>query len=116
MREWITYNRKTGKIPVIEDKPPFILSHLKNNPLQEYHGATYDMSQPQCNERVHRLSGIPCRTLKTLGELPDRNHSEVKYLTEQCEDILPDGIKRPLERLQDEDRQKSCYGGKKLIT
>ncbi|OAV63796.1 hypothetical protein Barb6XT_03043 [Bacteroidales bacterium Barb6XT] len=113
MRERITYNRKTGKIPLIEDKLLFILSYLKNNPLQEYHGAAYNMSQPQCNERVHRLSGIRCRTLKTLGKLPDRNHLRVNYLTGQCEDILPDGTERPVERLQDEDRQKSCYSGKK---
>ncbi|OAV64174.1 hypothetical protein Barb6_03359 [Bacteroidales bacterium Barb6] len=116
MRERITYNRKTGKIPMIEDKLLFILSYLKNNPLQEYHGATYNMSQPQCNEWVHLLSDILCRTLKTLGELPDRNHLRVNYLTGQCEDILPDGTERPVERPQDEDRQKSCYGGKKLIT
>ncbi|OAV64396.1 hypothetical protein Barb6_03267 [Bacteroidales bacterium Barb6] len=62
------------------------------------------MSQPPCNERVHRLSGILCRTLKTLGKLPDRNHSGVKYLTEQCKDILLDGTERPVERPQDEDR------------
>ncbi|OAV64042.1 hypothetical protein Barb6XT_02951 [Bacteroidales bacterium Barb6XT] len=36
MRERITYNRKTGKISLIEDKLLFILSYLKNNPLQEY--------------------------------------------------------------------------------
>ncbi|OAV73933.1 hypothetical protein Barb7_02658 [Bacteroidales bacterium Barb7] len=113
MRERITYNRKTSEIPLIEDKLLFILSYLKNNPLQEYHGATYNMSQPQCNEWVHLLSDILCRTLKTLGKLPDRNHLRVKYLTGQCEDILLDGTERSIERPQDQDRQKSCYSGKK---
>ncbi|OAV67870.1 hypothetical protein Barb6XT_01276 [Bacteroidales bacterium Barb6XT] len=74
IRERITYNRKTGKIPLIEDKLLFILSYLKNNPLQEYHGAACNMSQPQCNKRICLLPDILCRTLKTLGELPDRNH------------------------------------------
>lgn len=109
----ISYNRRNSKIPLIKDKLLFILSYLKNNPLQEYHGATYGMSQPQCNQWVHLLSEILLKTLKTLGELPDRNHLRVKYLTEQCQDLLLDGTERPIERPQDTDRQKSCYSGKK---
>ena len=112
-RQRISYNRKTSKIPLTKDKLLFILSYLKNNPLQEYHGATYDMTQPQCNRWVHLLSEILLKTLKTLGELPDRNHLRVKYLTEQCSDLLLDGTERPIERPQESDRQKSCYSGKK---
>ena len=33
VRQRISYNRKTGKIPLISDKLLFILSYLKNNPL-----------------------------------------------------------------------------------
>jgi hypothetical protein len=113
LRERISYNRKTSKIPQIEDKLLFILSYLKNNPLQEYHGATYSMTQPQCNEWVHLLSDTLVKTLKTLGELPDRNHLRVQYIACQCENILLDGTERPIERPQDTDRQKSCYSGKK---
>lgn len=112
-RERISYNRKSGKIPLIGDKLLFILSYLKNNPLQEYHGATYNMTQPQCNEWVHLLSDILVKTLKTLGELPDRNHLRVQYITSQCDNILLDGTERPIERPQDTDKQKSCYSGKK---
>ncbi len=79
-RQRVSYNRKTNKIPLTKDKLLFILSYLKNNPLQEYHGATYDMTQPQCNRWVHLLSEILLETLKTLGELPDRNHLKVKHL------------------------------------
>ena len=100
----IYYNRKTSQLPSINDKLLFVLSYLKNNPLQEYHGATYGMTQPQCNEWIHRLSDILLKTLKTLGELPDRNHLRVKYLTEQCQDLLLDGTERPIERPQDTDR------------
>ena len=112
-RERISYNRKSSQLPLISDKLLFILSYLKNNPLQEYHGATYSMTQPQCNEWVHRLSDILLKTLKTLGELPDRNHLRVQYLLDRCEDVLLDGTERPIERPLDEDRQKSCYSGKK---
>jgi hypothetical protein len=113
LRLRLSYNRKTSQLPLISDKLLFILSYLKNNPLQEYHGATYGMTQPQCNVWVHLLSEILRKTLKTLGELPDRNHLRVQYLLEQCEDIFLDGTERPIERPQDEDRQKSCYSGKK---
>jgi len=113
LRVRLSYNRKTSQLPLISDKLLFILSYLKNNPLQEYHGATYGMTQPQCNVWVHLLSEILRKTLKTLGELPDRNHLRVQYLLEQCEDIFLDGTERPIERPQDEDRQKTCYSGKK---
>jgi hypothetical protein len=113
LRERISFNRKTSQLPLITDKLLFILSYLKNNPLQEYHGATYGMTQPQCNEWVHRLCDILHKTLKTLGELPDRNHLRVQYLLEQCQDVLLDGTERPIERPANEDRQKSCYSGKK---
>ena len=35
LRERISYGRVTGKLPMIGDKLLFILSFLKNNPLQE---------------------------------------------------------------------------------
>jgi len=80
LRERISYGRKTSKLPMIGDKLLFILSYLKNNPLQEYHGATFGMTQPQCNEWVHLLSNILVKTLKTLGELPDRNSLRMEHL------------------------------------
>ena len=109
----ISYGRKSSQLPCITDKLLFILSYMKNNPLQDYHATMFDMTQPQCNVWIHRLSDILQKTLKTLGELPDRNHLRVKYLAEQCENVLLDGTERPIERPQDCDRQKSCYSRKK---
>ncbi len=71
------------------------------------------MTQPLCNEWVHRLSEILLKSLKTLEELPDRNHLRVKYLAGQCGDILLDGTERPVELPRDPERQKSRYSGKK---
>lgn len=73
----------------------------------------FDMTQPQCNEWIHCLSDILVRILKTLGELPDRNHLRVKYQAEKCNNILLDRTERPIERPQDSDWQKSVYSGKK---
>jgi hypothetical protein len=104
----ISYGRKSSLLPYITDKLLFI-----NNPLQDYHAALFDMTQPQCNKWIHLLSDILLKALKTLGELPDRNHLRVQYLLDKCEYVLLDGTERPIERPQDEDRQKSCYSGKK---
>lgn len=113
VRQRISYGRKTGKIPLTGDKLLFILSYLKNNPLQEYHGATFGMTQPQCNNRVHLLSDILVKTLKTLSELPERNSVRMQYVLQSCRDVLLDGTERPVQRPQAADRQKSCYSGKK---
>ena len=87
-RERISYNRVNSKIPKIGDKLMFILSYLKNNPLQEYHGATFKMTQPQCNDRIHLLVEILRKTLKNLGALPDRNYERVKYIAQKFENVL----------------------------
>jgi hypothetical protein len=107
VRQRISYNRKTSKIPMIGDKLLFILSYLKNNPLQEYHGACFGMTQPQCNDWIHLLSDILVKTLKSLGELPERNSPRLQYVLQTCENLLLDGTKRPIQRPQAPDRQKS---------
>ena len=104
VRQRISYNRKTSKIPLIGDKLLFILSYLKNNPLQEYHGATFGMTQPQCNNWVHLLSKILVKTFKNLGELPDRNSLRMQYVLQACQEVLLDGTERPIQRPQAEDR------------
>jgi hypothetical protein len=111
----ISYSRKNSKIPQNGDKLLFILSYLKNSPLQEYHGATFKMTRPQCNDRIHLPVEILRRTLKNPGELPDRNYERVKYIARKIENVLLDGTERPVQRPQASDRQKSCYSGKKLI-
>jgi len=113
LRERISYGRVTGKLSMIEDKLFFILSYLKNNPLQEYHGATFGMTQPQCNEWIHLLSDILVKTLKSLGVLPDRNSLRMEHVLAGCQNVLLDGTERPIQRPMEEDRQKSCYSGKK---
>jgi hypothetical protein len=89
---------------------------LKNNPLQEYHGNCFDMTQPKCNKWVLLLSNILVKTLKTLGELPDRNSARMQFVLQRCQDILLDGTERSIQRPQAKDRQESCYSsGKKNL-
>jgi hypothetical protein len=46
VRERISYGRGSSLLPMIGDKLLFILSCLQNSPLQEYHGATFGMTNP----------------------------------------------------------------------
>lgn len=87
--------------------------YLKTNPLQELHAIQFDMTQPQANKWIHLLSEILKRTLKTLGELPDRNSKRLIHILKGCEDVLLDGTERPIQRPINEDRQSACYSGKK---
>lgn len=71
------------------------------------------MIQPQANRWIHILCEILRRTLKTLGELPDRNSKRLIHILKECDDMLLDGMERPIQRPGDEDRQSACYSGKK---
>ena len=107
------YRRKTSVLPLAEDKLLFILSYLKNNPLQEYHAAMFGLNQPQCNLWIHLLKEILLKTLKSLRELPERNCLRVAQILQAYDHVLLDGTERPIQRPQASERQKSCYSGKK---
>ncbi|MEI6751969.1 MAG: transposase family protein [Paludibacter sp.] len=42
----------------------FILSYIKNNPLQQAHAASFNMNQPQANLWIHLLKKILNTTLE----------------------------------------------------
>lgn len=111
-RQLISYNRKTIQLPLIEDKLLFILVYLKTNPLQEVQAVHYEMTQPQANFWIHLLAEILSKTLRTLGELPDRNSKRVVHLLSECESVLLDGTERPIVYPCQDDQQVSCYSGK----
>lgn len=109
VRQRISYNSVVSD----QDKMFFILVYLKINPLQELHAIQFEMTQPQANRWIHLLSEILRRTLKTLGELPDRNSKRLIHILQGCEEVLLDGTERPIQRPLDEDWQSACYSGKK---
>lgn len=112
-RQRISYNRKSSNLPMPGDKLLFILSYLKNNPLQEYHGATFGLTQPQCNVWIHLLSMILEKTLRNLQQLPDGNGQRMYQKLRNIQDVFLDGTERPVQRPQADDVQKSRYSGKK---
>ena len=100
-------------LPIVADKLLFILSYLKNNPLQDYHAASFGMTQPQANKLIHLFTDILIKTLKRLNELPEENTLRLSHSLKYYSDILLDGTERPIERSQDDELQRECYSGKK---
>jgi len=113
IRQRRTFTRKNTILPKIEDKLMFLLIYLKTNPLQEHHAASFGMTQSQANQLIHLLSSLLRKTLKNLGELPERNEHRVIHVLKSCDDLLIDGVERPIQRPQASDLQKACYSGKK---
>ena len=114
-RQRKSYSRTDSILPKVSDKLFFVLIYLKTNPLQEQHAASFQMTQPQANILILLLSDILRKTLKQLGELPERYEYRVKHVIASCEDVLLDGVERPIQRPQASDLQKASYSGKKLI-
>jgi hypothetical protein len=113
LRQRRTFTRKDTVLPKMADKLMFLQIYLKTNPLQEHHAASFGITQSQSNQLIHLLSDLFRKTLKNLGELPERNEYRIQYVLKSCEDVLIDGVERPIQRPQASDLQKACYSGEK---
>src|SRR6476469_2520492 len=105
--------RKDGKLESSQDQLLFILHYLKSNALQEHHGATYDMSQPQANLWIHLLLMLLRKTLKNAGELPERRAGKIKELLSQTDQVFMNGTERDIQRPGGFEEKKEHYSGKK---
>jgi hypothetical protein len=119
-RAFVIY--KNSPLPTIEERLFFILIYLKNNPLQEYHAACFDMDLKHCNMFIHRLHHILDRCLADAQVMPAESWQALQKLlknqTGDCENreppvFLHDGTEREIPRPVDDDEQKEHYSGKK---
>ena len=69
-RRYSTYN--SCPLPTIVDKLLFILSYLKQNPIQEVQGQLFGMSQSNANTWIHLLHPVLNQTLADQELLPAR--------------------------------------------
>jgi hypothetical protein len=99
-----------------EDMLLFLLSYLKNNPLQEYHAALFGMTQPQANVRIGLLTGWLHTSLERLGELPPANQQQFDRAVSEATELLLDGTERPIPRSVDYQTQEEHFNGKKSGT
>lgn len=75
----------TSPLPTPEDRLLFILSYLKQNPTQSYHGQLFALPQCKVNQWVHVLFPILRSTLRTSGDAPTRSQ---QALAEQLDTVL----------------------------
>lgn len=102
----------------VEQKLLFILFYLKTYPLQEVLGHLFGLSQGQANEWIHRLSGVLKEALSQRGDGPSRLPAEMlqRLAQEELQDFGIDGTERPIQRPQEDERQRQHYSGKKRRT
>jgi hypothetical protein len=99
-----------------EDMLLFLLSYLKNNPLQQYHAALFGMTQPQANVRLGILTGWLHTSLARLGELPATDQQHFDRAVTEATELLLDGTERPIPRSTDYQTQQEHFSGKKSGT
>ncbi len=112
-RERSLSEKESGPLPTIEDKLLFICSYLKTYPIQELHGAIFDMEQSHANVWIHRLAEFLLKTLERLRHVPERNAQALDHLLQGCERLYLDGTERPVQRNSDEEEQEKDFSGKK---
>jgi len=116
-RSFVIY--KNSPLPTVADRLFFLLVYLKNNPLQEYHAACFDMDQKHCNRFIHVLYRIFEQCLRDAEVMPAETQKDFEALLKEqsSEDFIPillhDGTEREIPRPVDWDEQQENYSGKK---
>ena len=77
-RRYSTYGN--CPLPTIADKLLFILTYVKQNPIQEVQGQLFGMSQSNANKWIHLLHAVLNRALADQELLPARNADALAVL------------------------------------
>jgi hypothetical protein len=86
-RRYSTYD--TSPLPTMADKLLFILTYLKQNPIQEVQGQLFGMSQSNANKWLHLLHTVLNQALAHQDLLPARTAAELATLlaSKQTKDV-----------------------------
>lgn len=107
-------NKLTHTLPSVAEKLFFLLSYLKNYPLQQFQAASFDISQGKVSQWVKVLHPLLQKSLKELGALPERRGEALASILAKYdgEAFTMDAAERSIERAQDDDNQQDHYSGK----
>lgn len=109
-RPYVAY--RNSPLRTSGEKLFFILSFLKNNPLQEVQGALFGMTQPKANLWLHCLTPVLLETFTALGEVPARTPEALLLRCKGQTLFMHDGVERPIPRPLDPEMQRLFYSGK----
>src|SRR6266511_977438 len=86
-RRYSSYDN--SPLPTMADKLLFILTYLKQNPIQEVQGQLFGMSQSNANKWIHVLHPVLNRALAQQELLPARTAGELAMLlaSKQTKDV-----------------------------
>jgi hypothetical protein len=106
---------RISAIPSTADKLVFILFYFRYYPMQTLQGFLFNMSQPQANDWIHRLTPILNETLGVQHQLPARASTDIEKLLQVCPELefMIDGTERRVRRPKNAEQQKAKYSGKK---
>jgi hypothetical protein len=108
--------KDTPTLPTTEDKLFFILSFYKENPLQQYQGMTFELSQGKVSMWVKILTPLLEDALDRLNVLPCRQGNDLRHFLKDIPDrgnINIDAVEQVTPRPMDDDAQRAQYSGKK---
>ena len=124
--KWHTYDGKNRKMPRLKanakerlptsgQKLFFILTYLKNNPLQNFQAASFGISQGQVSHLFKDLNVLLSVTFKKMGLVPAKNNEELQtYLQgHKVQELFQDATERPIARKVDYIAQREDFSGKK---
>lgn len=120
-RKSVRYDeRNDNSLPVSAHKLLFILSYIKENPNQAYHGAVFGMNQGKqyplgVSLWVRQLSTLLKEASRRMEKLLQRSADQLYYVLNKCltTALLIDVAERRIGRSADYQVQKEHYSRKK---
>jgi hypothetical protein len=98
LRRYVMYSN--SPLPCIEERPAFILSYLKLNPIREQQADLFDIEQKQCCEFVQGLREILHGAPELSSSVPAQTDEELQEILSNMEMpdklLLHDGTEREI--------------------
>jgi hypothetical protein len=108
--------KDTATLPSVEHKLLFLLTYLKQHPLQQFQAVLFGLSQAKVSTWVKVLTPLLELALQKLGCLPCRDGAVLKEFVRDipnAEVINHDVVEQTTPRPQDDQAQQAQYSGKK---
>ena len=100
----------------MSEKLFFVLFYFICYPTFDLAGLLFDVDRSQSNRWLHKLQPILEAALGREMVLPERQVNSMAEFVERfpaVERVILDGVERPIQRPQDNERQRRTYSGKK---
>lgn len=104
------------RLETTESKLIYILFYFKCYPTFDLAGILFDLDRSQANRWMHRLQKVLEKALERKMALPKRKLTSIEEFIEsfpELKRVILDGTERPIQRSQDQEKQKQDYSGKK---